>query len=53
MKFQYIQEAIDLFESRIEGDDVKIIPCTLEEIAELEGCISKMSIYQIGVSIVN
>ncbi|WP_017660524.1 SMI1/KNR4 family protein [Baaleninema simplex] len=40
MKFQYIKEAIDLFESRIEGDDVKIIPCTLEEIAELEVSLS-------------
>ncbi|WP_017660523.1 SMI1/KNR4 family protein [Baaleninema simplex] len=36
MTFQYIEEAIFLFESIIQGDDVEVIPCTLKEVAELE-----------------
>ncbi|WP_017662969.1 SMI1/KNR4 family protein [Baaleninema simplex] len=36
MKLEYIQKAISAFENCIEGDNVQIVPCTLEEVTELE-----------------
>ena len=40
MKFQYIGKAISVFESIVEGDEVEVVPCTLEEVTELETLLS-------------
>ena len=40
MRFQYIQEAISLFENYTKGIDIKVIFCTEVEVAELEALLS-------------
>ena len=36
MRFQYIQKSVSLFENYTKGTDVEVVPCTEEQMAELE-----------------
>ncbi|WP_017663005.1 SMI1/KNR4 family protein [Baaleninema simplex] len=40
MKFQYIQEAINLFESHVKEEERRILPCTIKEVTDLELLLS-------------